>query len=792
MFTEDLTAFFQTADFAETGTLSLSTSGTAQGGSATSLTMKALASAIDSAYNGMTLSLNDGSGRSRVISGYVGATRVATVPTWAATYLNLPGEDGDYASTPDSVGNSVLGDIDLRQQVAVAAPTLPAFFLPLKDAGAGAVDLTLARGTGVATFTRAGATATTVLSNGLVSPVIGANVARSYYDPTTLEYRGYLAEGARTNLCLQSEDYSNASWGKTDTTVTTNATTAPDGNLTADLLTEGVVGTAAVAQLVTVTANVNHVFSFWAKTGNNQFINVQMWDTGGPTNRVQCTFDLANGLTGTPQNIGLGTGAAATIKVYPNGWCRCTLAGNPNNGGTSLLAQSYGCVSLANSGRVNNSTRYQWGGQVEDNTAFASSYIPTTTVAVTRNADLLTYPSAGNLAATGTAYAEIFNVYGASNVAYLVGGNNNGRMIWSNNGTNSISMSNGANTASYIGNSIATAVRKVASAWADASRLAIVEGGGAVASSATAGTLVTTSIEIAHRGGNNDQPFGTIGNVMIWGPVLADATLQKLTRSVAYPVEAKWVETANQRSYALALDPNGFLRLLVSTDGTAAGVREFVSVPFSYTAGVKFFIRATLDIDDGAGHSIARFYTSPDGVTYTQQGSDVQQVSVSGIFNSTAPLEIGSYDGGKAGLASNVYYAEVRNLIAGSIVASFDPLDGLIGGTSLTSSRTGEVWTVNQSGSPVANLAGAPDATTLYSATGSATIQVIFDNDYFESAIGDAGVAGRTPQCAVADNQLRLGDGAKRNDSLVINSVTYKIREIHADGTGVSRLLLGV
>jgi hypothetical protein len=76
------------------------------------------------------------------------------------------------------------------------------FYLPLNDLGSGAVNTTLNRGTGSATFTRA-TTATTVNSAGLIISV-GSGVARSYYDPTTLQYMGYVAESARTNLVLNS------------------------------------------------------------------------------------------------------------------------------------------------------------------------------------------------------------------------------------------------------------------------------------------------------------------------------------------------------------------------------------------------------------------------------------------------------------------------------------------------------------------------------------------------------------------------------------------------------------
>ena len=58
--------------------------GTAQAGSATTITLASTASATNDIYNGMTvyLSSGTGSGQIKVITDYVGATKVATVSTW--------------------------------------------------------------------------------------------------------------------------------------------------------------------------------------------------------------------------------------------------------------------------------------------------------------------------------------------------------------------------------------------------------------------------------------------------------------------------------------------------------------------------------------------------------------------------------------------------------------------------------------------------------------------------------------------------------------------------------------
>jgi hypothetical protein len=49
---------------------------------------------------------------------------------------------------------------------------------------------------------------------------------------------GYI-EKVRTNLALYSEQFDNAYWAKSQATITANATTAPDGTLTAEKFIEG-------------------------------------------------------------------------------------------------------------------------------------------------------------------------------------------------------------------------------------------------------------------------------------------------------------------------------------------------------------------------------------------------------------------------------------------------------------------------------------------------------------------------------------------------------------------------
>jgi len=73
------------------------------------------------------------------------------------------------------------------------------------------------------------------------------------------------------------------------------------------------------------------------------------------------------------------------------------------------------------------------------------------------------------------------------------------------------------------------------------------------------------------------------------------------------------------------------------------------------------------------------------------------------------------------------------------------------------------------------------------SAGTSSTIKGIFDKESVEQAIGEAGIIEEVPvfTCKTSD----VSD-ATFNDTLVIDSVTYYIKELLPDGTGVTRITL--
>lgn len=218
---------------------------------------------------------------------------------------------------------------------------------------------------------------------------------------------GYLSELAGTNLLQRSEEFDNASWLKTDTTITANNIASPDGYQTADLCTEGVAGTASLNQgSAAYTANNPVSFSVYLKRGNTDWIRVTQTGNATPADSVRAWFNLATGAKGTVLVAGAATQGASTIQALKGGWYRCTVTYLPNAAETVSQIYFMSASADGNTTRVNNATYYVWGAQCEIGFS-ASSYIPTAGTTVTRNADALLYPGTDNAAnAVGTAYAE--------------------------------------------------------------------------------------------------------------------------------------------------------------------------------------------------------------------------------------------------------------------------------------------------------------------------------------------------------------------------------------------------
>jgi len=206
------------------------------------------------------------------------------------------------------------------------------------------------------------------------------------------ESEGWLIEGASTNLLTYSEDFGNPAWVKAGATVAADATAAPDGAITADTITSTATSFARVQQAISLAGGNSYTLSFFAKSGNTNFVHSTLDLPGVATTRFYANLDTLE----TDADIGLGSNTiAASAESLANGWVRVSAKINIDPANTGTYNIFFGPAN-ALSGFVDvGDFVYLWGAQLEA-LPFSTSYIPTTTAAATRAADVVTASGENN------------------------------------------------------------------------------------------------------------------------------------------------------------------------------------------------------------------------------------------------------------------------------------------------------------------------------------------------------------------------------------------------------------
>jgi len=232
------------------------------------------------------------------------------------------------------------------------------------------------------TFTRA-SSATYIDSAGTLRTA-ATDVPRFDHNPTTGESLGLLVEEQRTNLVVRSEEFDNASWSKVLASVTANQTTAPDGTSNADKLIGNATLDAHYAQqsISGATSGISYTSTVFAKA--SELTRFELLHAVGSTLYVQ-GYDLSNGTLLTRVTAGTTAATGGFIQAVGNGWYRCgiTQTSDGTTGAVRLTLRSGNSVTFD----ATSQGAFFWGAQLEAG-AFPTSYIPTTTAAATRSADV--------------------------------------------------------------------------------------------------------------------------------------------------------------------------------------------------------------------------------------------------------------------------------------------------------------------------------------------------------------------------------------------------------------------
>jgi hypothetical protein len=294
-------------------------------------------------------------------------------------------------------------------------------------------------------------------------------------------------------------------------------------------------------QNFSTVSGTTYAFSVFVKAGTGKTTIVLRLTTaawsGGANNQV--LFNLSTGVS----TILVGSPVALS-QSFGNGWWRFTIVSTASSTGTPAarihLTDSSGNTNYTGDGT---SGIYLWGAQLEDG-AFPTSYISTTTAAVTRSADVASI--------TGTAFSSWYrqdegSIYALGAPRYTYGGVNSFPRVFSISNNTTTTMIDGRNRvlSSFSDSGYAVADGGVTQATYDSASNTAGQAmciaykansfafsiGGVLSDSDTSGTVPTVDrMILGNIPGGTYTLNGTIRRLTYWPTRLLNSTLQAVTQ----------------------------------------------------------------------------------------------------------------------------------------------------------------------------------------------------------------------------------------------------------------------
>lgn len=368
----------------------------------------------------------------------------------------------------------------LHRRFATGAYGLPAPSLSL--------DFILDPSSALSTLTFTRASAGTYFDSAGVLQTALTNVARIDFSQSTLAALGLLIEEARTNVVLWNRDLTNAAWTATDVTVAKTAT--------------GIDGVANSASTLTATAGNGTVLQAITLASSARFQTAWVKRRTG-TGVINMTMD---------------NGATWTAITVTSSWSRLSIP-------TQTLANPTVGFRIVTSGDAIDVDYVQ-----NENGAFATSSIATTTASVTRAADVCSIAlSAFPYNSAEMTFSADFDAFSPSSGSSfgVLGVGSAGRALYTNTGKLNIFDGTAAATS---GNSItANAVTRGASSFGPLGLLMSLNGG-TVVTAAYDGAFGSSPTDLFIGGFTNaSQLNGHIRRVALYPRQMSSIQHQALT-----------------------------------------------------------------------------------------------------------------------------------------------------------------------------------------------------------------------------------------------------------------------
>jgi lysophospholipase L1-like esterase len=160
-------------------------------------------------------------------------------------------------------------------------------------------------------------------------------------------------------------------------------------------------------------------------------------------------------------------------------------------------------------------------------------------------------------------------------------------------------------------------------------------------------------------------------------------------RGAAQALASRWQSSGSNLSWWFGLSTSGVPVFTWTTSGASGTqIQKFATTGTGYPNGQVCWLRATLDVDNGASGNTVTFYTSLDGATWTQLGAPVVTAGVTSIFAGTASYQIGCLDVLGSVFVGDLYWVEARSGIGDGGYSVIPPLPDMWDQFSSTSSNT--------------------------------------------------------------------------------------------------------
>jgi hypothetical protein len=189
-------------------------------------------------------------------------------------------------------------------------------------------------------------------------------------DVPTLDYSdgscpSLLSERYSLNLALYSEDFSQW-WQKTNSTVTTNQTTSPSGDLTADKLQRTSTTYNYLGKGISkATQQLNMTISIFVKQGEGDFFAIR--GQGDYPNRIDAIYQFSTNELNTSVGGNNFTVINSSVEEHINGWVRLSISFNTDNFGSfgTFFSPRNTSGFINNNDSSSSSFVYIWGAQLE-------------------------------------------------------------------------------------------------------------------------------------------------------------------------------------------------------------------------------------------------------------------------------------------------------------------------------------------------------------------------------------------------------------------------------------------